>query len=226
MRTISNRSARTSPSGVRGFTLLELIVVAGISLVIFAFLIRWVMTLGTVSDNTLSQAQAARATQAVDYALAADTAQTTTCANMGQIRTLNDSVLELYVTASFLHMTNETHLVRYQVANGSLTRTEYVMDPDNGICNPSGPGLGQRVIADGVSETGTVFAATRDGAHVGTCETSPIEGADEPGGYESAGDGCSATGVEVTLTGEPHGKDGGRDTLQRSYTFAQSGGAL
>jgi type II secretory pathway pseudopilin PulG len=218
-----NRTPVTRVRAARGFTLLELIIVAVVAMVIFAFLIRWVMNLGTISDNGLSQSQAARSTLSVDVALGADTSQATACGNfLTPIRAFDPKVLELYVSSTFADV-EETHLVRYEVADGTLTRAEYRISPDDPTCRGTGAGFGKRTLAEGLRAE-TVFSATENGAAVQTCSTTadPIT----PLEFETTGTACSADAVDVTLRVEPQGKDGGRDVLNRSYPLTQRGGAL
>lgn len=74
----SLRRRRRTPG--RGFTLLELVVVAAVSSVLFLMVIRWVLTLGAASSVTLDNASAQRTAQVAVNAFADDMARSRPCA--------------------------------------------------------------------------------------------------------------------------------------------------
>ena len=182
MRPVSYPRTRTRTS--RGFTLLEVAIVAAVASVIFLILIRWMTSLGEVAGGIADRAIPSRAASYAQTLLASDLASATVC-NPGSgtaIRNLSDRNLELYISGIKSDGTPGIVLVAYNVANGEITRT--LFDVSTSATNRCLPELGstttERVVSTGVytpnpAVTGRtaapVFSAIVDGAGVTGCAT-------------------------------------------------------
>lgn len=78
MTALAHLSRRRRPAG-GGFTLLELVIVAAISSVLFLVLIRWVLSLSATSANTLDSDAIQRSASVAQDAFAADVANAALC---------------------------------------------------------------------------------------------------------------------------------------------------
>lgn len=213
----------------RGFTLLELVVVATVASIIFLLLARWVLTLGEINNSTLTQASAARSTSYVDSRIVSDLGQATTCVNSNTMRKVDYRTVEFYIQGSYQSGGSGTYLVRYQNEGTLLTRTLYQVDPATGKCDPTGTSFGRKVLASGVraaTEEKPLFTADATSGNNVTCTPVLINQNDGTKKYEPRGAGCTPSNINVYLFVQPAGADNGHDILTRTYAVNKFGGSL
>lgn len=231
---------RTATRHARAFTLIEVVVVAMVASVIFVFLTRWVLTLGQVTDHGLTAAAAARSTLSAETALARDTARVSPCdpASGGAVRTLTPSVLELYTAEQVTFTVDghppftelERHLVRYEVAGSTLTRTVTVLDDRCRAVPSSGGSTAPQVVATGLatatatrrSFTGNIAGAAVTGDCTSSVSYDPATGEAR---HTSNGPACQATSLTVRVTAHPAGPGSGHDTTTRTFALPTQAGS-
>jgi type II secretory pathway component PulJ len=117
------RAGRVRTRAAAGaFTLLELVVVAAISSVLFLLLIKWVLTLASASSATLEGSSTERTAQIAQAAFGADVANAVPCAE-GQgspIRQITPDAVEFYRTAP---SGTSIDLVAWRIVGTSLQRS-------------------------------------------------------------------------------------------------------
>lgn len=180
----------------RGFTLLEVVIVAAISAIIFTLLIKWVLSLGGISSNTINTAAAARDATYTEERLAADLQLASPCypgSNM-IITNLTPTTLSFYINHKRPDPKTELNKntdpetwpnqgishITWQLSGNKLVRTETVIPEKTTTgCLPTGTPIATSTTAVGVNpgsddrvwkaydKTGTELTGTQ-----ANCETS------------------------------------------------------
>lgn len=179
----------------RGFTILELAIVAAVSAVIFLVLLRWMTSLGqvagSVADKQISTRNADFAVQMLDADMRA--AALCNLDDASPVRLVSDRVLELYVNDQRSDGTFGLRLVRWHAADGELTRTVWDVNPSSGAqsCNPL-PGATASAIVIATS----VYTPTPEstGRSVVPIFTAYVNGVPDTTACPS-GSGCAAESV-------------------------------
>lgn len=140
MRVVRGLRFSRGFSPVRGFTLLEVAVVAAVSAVIFLVLIRWMTSLGQVAGAVADKQITDRNAGFASEMLSADLQAAALCdpAQASPVRKVTDRVLELYINEQRTDGAFGIRLVRWQAADGELTRTSWDVSESSGaqFCEP------------------------------------------------------------------------------------------
>lgn len=224
----------------RGFTLLELVIVAAVASVLFAILIQWVLTLASVSQGNLAAASTARTADLARTAFAADMAAAIPCdvAVTSPVRSVGPDALTVTVRRT---ESTAVDLVTWRVAGSQLQRAvvrhaDAEADPCLFAADPlrEPQRVAWQTFATGVTPvdqtrvlagSATPAFVTVTGAQT-ALELAAAHGRPAASAYGSCAPGagddfCYATGVAVSwLLRTPTGH--GPATVARSFPFSST----
>jgi len=216
-RPTSARPARVVKSRTRrarGFSLLELVLVSAVSSIIMLMVVRWVLTLGTVSAMAIDNATAGRNAAYVNARMSSDFDSVTQCdpGSASTLYELSSTTVAFFITTNRPDGSSGVELVRWTIDGTLVTRTATPIDQASNHCSDLGSSATAAVIVNNVLTGAAITGFDSEGNDSGTCT---LDGQSST----PTGTGCSAASVRIHLPLYSPGVEKSPAVMDRIYSL-------